>query len=185
MPCPSAQNNFVLDKSKFVLDKIIFVQNKIFCPKLKSHVRFFCKTKEFFSHLKSPFLLKKSHFKELFRNKNGLFSHWQSILSWSKKIVQDNLGFVLDKNNFVCAEGRGIRITLFKNMWLCQTISVFSDKKIQNTPMCSIVLHLSIDVQKSGHTQIYVPISALKKFVHVDLYQVLSKDTLSEVLPWV
>ena len=33
-----------------------------------------------------------------------IFCHGQ------KKIVQDNLGFVLDKNNFVHAEGRGISI---------------------------------------------------------------------------
>ena len=29
---------------------------------------------------------------------------------WQKDFVQDNLGFVLDKNYFVRAEGRGIRL---------------------------------------------------------------------------
>ena len=93
MPCVlmHGQKFFVQDKSKFVPDKIIFVQKKIFCPRLKSHVRSFWKTKEFFSHLKSPFLFKKSHFKELFKSRNGLFSHGQNILSWTKlsRTIQD------------------------------------------------------------------------------------------------
>ena len=74
----------------------------MFVLRLKSNHQSFYKTTEFFSHLKSPFLLKKSHFQGLFKSQNGIFSHGQKIF------VQDNLGFVLDKNYFVHAEGRGI-----------------------------------------------------------------------------
>ena len=50
-------------------------------------------------------------------------------------------------------------------------------QNVFKTHLCasSRIIQLSIDVQKSGHTQIYVPALALKKFVHVDLYLVFSE----------
>ena len=65
------------------------------------------------THLKSQLLLKKSHFKEFIKIRNRLLAK-DKIFCHRPKIVQDNLSFALDKNTFVCTEGRGIRVNLIK-----------------------------------------------------------------------
>ena len=71
------QNNFCLGQNKFVPDKN-------FCTRLKSSDQPFCMTKEFCTQLKSRFLIEKSHFRGLFKRKNGLFSNGQNFCPGQK-----------------------------------------------------------------------------------------------------
>ena len=109
LPCPSARKKNCLGQIKFVPDKIIFVLDKIFCRRLKSHDYSFCKTKELFSHHKSPFYSRKVIFRNFSRVKMDFLAMDKIFCPGQKKFVKDNLGFVLDKKYFVRPEGWGIR----------------------------------------------------------------------------
>ena len=94
MPRPSARTKkFCLGQKQICPDKIIFVMDKIFSPRLKSHDQSFCKTKQFSSQLRSPFLLEKNHLQGLLKSKSGLFNHGQNILSRTKHFCPGQFRF--------------------------------------------------------------------------------------------
>ena len=109
----------------------------MFALRLKSNHQSFYKTTEFFSHLKSPFLLKKSHFQKLFKSKNGLFSHGQNILSWTIFFCRGQFKFC-PKQKLFCLYRRTRQMIHFQKKWTQVTILTNLHRKPKKYAVSSI-----------------------------------------------
>ena len=132
MPCPSARTKYFCLGQK----QICPCQNH-FCPRQKilSEVEkswpVLLPRQNNFSLIFKSILLDKSHFQGLFKSKNGLFSHGQNILSWTKHFCPGQFRFCLRQKLFCpCRRTRqkftilSMELTAYFLGFLCRFVKI-------------------------------------------------------------